>query len=95
MPRFADCLQKERKSWANAMLKVGEKKRHAWLAKCCKILANSWGVTSEVHIKQEKPIDRSFWKAPKHGLLIQKYLQHQTKNKNKYNMHIHAGKILL
>ena len=26
-----------------------EIKRDAWFVKCCKILANSWGVTSEVH----------------------------------------------
>ena len=30
-----------------------EIKRLAWLAKCCKILANSWGVTSEVHKTRE------------------------------------------
>ena len=37
-------------------------------------------------IKQEKPIDRSFWKAPNHGLLIQQYQQQQKKNENKCNI---------
>ena len=70
---FVTFCKKKGKVWpAMQYWKLEIIKRHAWFVKCCKILANSW-VLLQKCIKQGKPIDRSFWKAADHPLLIQKY----------------------